>query len=197
MELAAIATAIPGVPQAGGPAPAEPAAHGPSPVPSQGQPIAGASAARAGAPAPRLPQTTPAPGSAARARAPPRRAPFVGDPSSWRLTPAVRAQRFWVFFEQDLASSFVSKDTVKFSRARLHTLRRTGIDHSPPAWLEPVLSHPLGLLPSPVLINSLMRYRSKAQRRGEGSREKNLFKSPRLLWLLMHSMVRKVTLNIH
>lgn len=118
---------------------------------------------------------------------------------SWRskllkISPSCESSA--VFFEQDLPSSFISKDTVKFTRARLHTLQRTGIDHSPPAWLEPVLSHPLGLLPPPVLINSLVRSRSKAQRQREGSREKDLFKSSRLLWLLLHSMVRKVTLNI-
>lgn len=72
------------------------------------------------------------PGTATCLCAPPRRAPFMGDPISWKLAPAVRAQHF---LEQNLASSFISKDTVKFTRARLHTLQRTGIDHSPTASL--------------------------------------------------------------
>lgn len=71
-------------------------------------------------------------------RARPRQAPGMGAPISWKLAPAVRAQHF---FEQNLASSFKSKDTVKFTRARLHTLQRTGIDHSLTALLQPVVSY--------------------------------------------------------
>lgn len=92
-----------------------------------------------------------------------------------------------------MASSFKSKDTVKFTRAGLHTLQRTGIDHSSSALIQLLALNPAGLFPPPPLQVTLFMRRGSEVWRQEEENRANLFKSPSRVSFSHTVMGRKVT----